>query len=63
MLHLPFLLHGLTDSGDVTCKLRVRANCWIKGQRVSQDSKHSLTLVPVGPGVVAGTLGLLTQHL
>ncbi len=27
VLHLPFLLHGLADAGNVTCKLRVRANC------------------------------------
>lgn len=32
VLHLPFLLHGLTDAGDVTCKLRVRANCAWKGR-------------------------------
>lgn len=27
VLHLPFLLHGLADACDVTCKLRVGANC------------------------------------
>lgn len=27
VLHLPFLLHGLTDACDVTCKLRIGANC------------------------------------
>lgn len=32
VLYLPFLLHGLTDAGDVTCKLRVRANCAWKGR-------------------------------
>lgn len=32
VLHLPFLLHGLTDAGDVTCKLWVRANCAWKGR-------------------------------
>lgn len=32
VLPLPFLLHGLTDAGDVTCKLRVRANCACKGR-------------------------------
>lgn len=63
VLYLPFLLHGLTDAGDVTCKLRVRANCWVEGQCVPQDSKHSLTLVPVGPCIVTRSLGFLTQHL
>lgn len=32
VLHLPFLLHGLTDAGDVTCKFWVRANCAWKGR-------------------------------
>lgn len=32
VLHLPFLLHGLTDACDVTCKLRVGANCVWKGR-------------------------------
>lgn len=31
VLHLPFLLHGLADAGDVTRKFRVRANCAWKG--------------------------------
>lgn len=37
--------------------------CWVKGQRVSQDSEHSFTLVPVWPSIVAGPLRLLAQHL
>lgn len=32
VLHLPFLLHGLTDAGNITCKLWVRANCVWKGR-------------------------------
>lgn len=46
-----------------TYKSKVDLTCWVKGQRVSQDSKHSFALVPVGPSVVAGPLRLLTQHL
>lgn len=32
VLHLPFLLHGLTDAGNITCKLRVGANYVCKGR-------------------------------
>lgn len=39
LLHLPFLLHGLADSGNVTRKLRVRANCIWKGE----NTQFSLT--------------------
>lgn len=35
VLHLPFLLHGLTDAGDITCKLRIGANCVWK-----REDKH-----------------------
>lgn len=32
VLHLPLLLHGLTDAGDVTRKLWIRADCAWKGR-------------------------------
>lgn len=27
VLHLPFLLHGLTDAGNISCKLWIGAHC------------------------------------
>lgn len=37
VLHLPFLLHGLTDARYVTRKLRVRADCVWKGEEDKHD--------------------------
>lgn len=56
-------VHGLHKYTLWTHESKVDLTCWVKGQRVSQDSKHSFTLVPVGPSIVAGPLWLLTQHL
>lgn len=57
VLHLPFLLHGLTDAGDVTCKLRVGANCTLK-----REDKHNYEfLTPSAFFVRALELNLFIQ--
>lgn len=52
VLHLPFLLHGLTDASHVASKLRVRAHCmWREGGmreegEEEENQRHSEFLTP-----------------
>lgn len=44
VLHLPFLLHGLTYAGNVTCKLGIRANCG-EDKHIYEFLTHSAFLI------------------
>lgn len=50
VLHLPLLLHGLTDASHVASKLRVGAHCaWRgggEGEEEEEDQRHSEFLTP-----------------